>query len=175
MNLGDRAQATQLANLVKGLTGITPPTEAEEAAAKAATEKEAAAAKPAAGANEDPSGPPPQGGGAFFQPEKTKYETDTKTHIPNFISVQGSTYAYGFAHAEYLGMFFLGAFRLAGMKNPAKTSIAVFKLYEDGVKIAYVPMNSADVPAAEPKTGGRRKTRKGSKRRKVRKLTRRRY
>jgi hypothetical protein len=173
MNLGDRAQATKLAEIVKGLTGVTPPTETEEAAAKAATEKEAAAAKPAAGANEDPSAPTQ--GGAFMQPEKTKYEQATKTHIPNFISVQGSTYAYGFAHAEYLGMFFLGAFRLAGMKNPAKTSIAVFKLYDDGVKLGYVPMNPGDVPAKEAQTGGRRKTRKGSKGRKVRKLTRRRY
>jgi len=174
MNLGDKAQATQLADIVKGLTGVTPPTETEEAAAKAAVEKEAAAA---AGANEDPSGPPAQGG-ALFQPEKTKYEQATKTHIPNFISVQGSVYAYGFAHAEYLGMFFLGAFRLAGMKNPAKTSIAVFKLYDDGVKITYVPMNPSDVPAKEAQAGGRRKTRKGSKGRKVRKvrkLTRRRY
>jgi pimeloyl-ACP methyl ester carboxylesterase len=168
MNLGDRAHAAELAEIVKGLTGVTPPTEVEDAAAKAALEKEAAAAPaPAASEPEDPSGPPAQGG-ALFQPEKTKYEQATKTHIPNFISVQGSVYAYGFAHAEYLGMFFLGAFRLAGMKNPAKTSIAVFKLYDDGVKITYVPIQA----------GGRRKTRKGSKGRKVRKgrkLTRRRY
>jgi Lipase (class 3) len=177
MNLGDRAQAAQLSNAVKGLTGVTPPTETEEAAAKAALEKAAAAVKPAAGANEDRSGPP-QEGGAFMQPEKTKYEVATKTHIPNFISVQGSPYAYGFAHAEYLGMFYFGGFRLAGMKNPAKTSIAVFNLYEDGVKITYVPMNPSDVPTKEAQVGGRRKTRKGSKGRKVRKvrkLTQRRY
>jgi len=65
------------------------------------------------------------------------YSKATATHIPNFLSVQGSTYAYGFAHAEYLGMFFLGGFRLAGMLNPASVSDAFFDLCADGVKIQY--------------------------------------
>jgi len=92
------------------------------------------------------------GGGMFSsESEKDKYSRTTKEHIPNFVSVQGSPYAYGFAHAEYLGMFFLGGFRLAGMKNPAASSIAYFELFDDGVKIKYVPKNPTDI-LVEPNT-----------------------
>jgi hypothetical protein len=97
-------------------------------------------------------------GGALFQPEKTKYETDTKTHIPNFVSVQGSVYMYGFAHAEYLGMFFMGGFRLPGMKNPAGKSIAFFELCPSGVRITYQPWKGT--PLA-PASNTRRRVRRG--------------
>jgi len=124
MNLGDRANAAQLNAIVKQLTGETPPPEVPM-----------------------PVEPPSNskvGAGLFKKTQKNIYSEQTKTHIPNFLSVQGSAYAYGFAHAEYLGMFFLGGFRLYGMKNPAAKSIAYFSIYNDGVKITYVPKLSTD-------------------------------
>jgi hypothetical protein len=133
VGLGDRANATKLQELVKRVTGgLVAP--AEEPPAPSPAEL---AIVPAGAPT-----PPVEGsmeGGALFQPEKTKYETDTKTHIPNFVSVQGSVYMYGFAHGEYLGMFFMGGFRLAGMKNPSssETGLAFFTLYPSGVKISY--------------------------------------
>ena len=91
-----------------------------------------------------------QAGG--FGTQKDIYAKATQTHIPNFISVQGSAHSFGFAHGEYLGMFFMGGFRLAGMKNPAAKSDAYFELCSDGVKIQYTG----------GLTGGRRrKTRRG--------------
>lgn len=80
-----------------------------------------------------------EGGGLLDSgKEKSAYSAATKSHLPNFVSVQGSKWAAGFAHAEYLGMFFLGAFRLPGMKNPASNDIAYFKLNDEGVKITYL-------------------------------------
>jgi hypothetical protein len=44
-----------------------------------------------------------------------------------------------FAHGEYLGMFFAGVLRLAGMKNPANgNNVAYFSLFPSGVTINYV-------------------------------------
>ena len=87
---------------------------------------------PAAG---DPKELEQDGGGGA---EKQIYEAATLKRIPNFVSVEGSAYAYAFAHAEYLGMFFFGGFRLPGMKNPAKDKMAYFEFYNDGVKINYL-------------------------------------
>jgi hypothetical protein len=99
---------------------------------------------------------------ADFGKYKAEYATQTKNHLPNFVSVQGSKYAAGFAHAEYLGMFFLGGFRLPGMKNPASTSLAYFLLNDAGVKITYLPTQDRAVPGQEG--GRRRKTHKGKHR-----------
>jgi hypothetical protein len=123
MNLGDRANAAQLNAIVKQLTGETPPPEVSMPVEQTNSKV---------------------GAGLFKKTQKNIYSEQTKTHIPNFLSVQGSVYAYGFAHAEYLGMFFLGGFRLYGMKNPAAKSIAYFSIYNDGVKITYVPKLSTD-------------------------------
>jgi len=113
---------------------------------------------------EDPS---LQKGGLGFTEAKRIYDKQTMEHLPNFISVSGSNYAFGFAHAEYLGMFFLGGFRSPGMKNPANknTGTAYFALGNDGVKFEYVTT-----------TGGRRKTLKGRRKniRKNKKYSRRR-
>lgn len=80
--------------------------------------------------------------------EKGLYEKATKTHMPNFVSIRGTSKLLGaFAHAEYLGMFFYGGFRKLGMKNPGKTATAYFPLTKAGVKIEYVPF--------EKKGGGR--------------------
>jgi len=76
-------------------------------------------------------------GGASSK-EKAIYELATVERIPNFVSVRGSMYASGFAHAEYLGMFFLGGFRTFGMKNPASMNkFAYFELFPNGVTINY--------------------------------------
>lgn len=149
--LGDIANAAQLDQIVKGLTGVQPPPEPSiESAAAVAGQS---------------------GGGLLVAtPEKDKYNIATKTHIPNFLSIQGSAHSYAFAHAEYLGMFYIGGFRLLGMKNPAAKSIAYFSIYNDGVKIEYVPKDPTDV-AVEPMVGGRRKTR-GRKNRKSKKTRR---
>jgi hypothetical protein len=150
VGLGDRAKASALQAIVKGLTGVEAPV--EEAPAPSSAEL----AVVPAGASAPPEGP--MEGGALFQPEKTIYETNTKTHIPNFVSVQGSAYMYGFAHAEYLGMFFMGGFRLPGMKNPAGKSIAFFDLCPSGVKITYQPWKGT--PMA-PGSNTRRRVRRG--------------
>ena len=133
VGLGDHANASKLQAIVKGLTGVVAPMIEE----KVPTEEELAVTPPPS-LNEDPQ--PPMTGGAFGQEHKTIYEQQTKNNIPNFVSVQGSVYAYGFAHGEYLGMFFMGGFRLAGMKNPSssETGLALFTLYPSGVKISYV-------------------------------------
>jgi hypothetical protein len=78
--------------------------------------------------------------------EKSIYNDLNKTHMSNFISHRGSVYAYGFAHAEYLGMFFFGGFRLYGMKNPApKGRVAHFSLCNSGVKIEYLDQKAEPV------------------------------
>jgi hypothetical protein len=105
-----------------------------------------------------------EGGGlADIGKYKAIYATETKQHLPNFISVLGSKYAFGFAHAEYLGMFFLGGFRLAGMKNPASTSLAYFYLNNAGVKITYLPTQDRAEPGQEG--AGRRRTQRRRKHR----------
>jgi hypothetical protein len=82
--------------------------------------------------------------------EKSIYSELNKTHMSNFISHRGSVYAYGFAHAEYLGMFFFGGFRLYGMKNPApKGRVAHFSLCNSGVKIEYLDQKADPVWPAE--------------------------
>jgi hypothetical protein len=113
------------------------------------------------------------GGGA----DKALYEKNTMMRVPNFVSVQGSVYAYAFAHAEYLGMFFFGGFRLPGMKNPASKNVAYFDLTSTGVKVQYtavgvgagrpanfsknveVPVNPGnnEDPGAPAPVGGRRR------------------
>jgi len=91
-----------------------------------------------------------EGGGLFDAGRyKAEYDRQTKMHIPNFVSVLGSKYAFGFAHAEYLGLFFLGGFRLYGMKNPASTSLAYFYLNDKGVKINYFPTTDRPEPGQE--------------------------
>ena len=147
IGLGDHKNATALQAIVKSLTGVDTPV--EEVPPPSSTDLAVASAAPS---------DLPMEGGALFQPEKTKYETDTKTHIPNFVSVQGSAYAYGFAHAEYLGMFFMGGFRMPGMKNPAATSLAFFELCPSGVRITYQPWKGAPLT---PGSNTRRRKRHG--------------
>jgi hypothetical protein len=121
--LGDRAKAAELNALVTSITSVTDiPAEVEAKAPEGTVQQ-----------SSDPEALQ-QGGGA----DKQIYEQATLKRIPNFVSVQGSAYAYGFAHAEYLGMFFMGGFRLYGMKNPAKDKQAVFGFYEDGIKTTYI-------------------------------------
>lgn len=80
-----------------------------------------------------------QQGGLFgFGEEKTKYESITKQRFPTLVSIAGSKWAIGFPHGEYLGMFFMGALRLAGRKNPGfGTYTAMFSLTPLGVVIQY--------------------------------------
>lgn len=136
IGLGDLAKAGQLKALVTGITQVaTVPDDVVGLPVELADAKVTANS---------------QAGG--FGTQKDIYAKATQTHIPNFISVQGSAHSFGFAHGEYLGMFFMGGFRLAGMKNPAAKSDAYFELCSDGVKIQYTG----------GLTGGRRrKTRRG--------------
>lgn len=85
------------------------------------------------------------GGGFFSGPQKADYAIATKTQMPNVVGVRGSFPA--FPHGEYLGVFFLGALRLPGRKNPARQSIAWIELLASGVRITY-----------RPRLGGRRRT-----------------
>ena len=87
-----------------------------------------------------------QVGGVFgMGPEKSKYEQATKMHMPNKIVVPAyNKLVQVFAHAEYLGMTFLGALRLAGMKNPGfksadgKANTFLADLFNDGINFTYV-------------------------------------
>jgi len=128
VNLGDRAKSSELKSIVSKLTGesVIP----DEIPVVAQDIKEAPT---------DPTAL--QEGGLFgfgAKSQKSIYSDETKKHIPNFLSVSGSIYAAAFAHGEYLGMFFMGGFRLPGMKNPgAGTSTAYFELFPNGVGIKY--------------------------------------
>lgn len=124
LELGDRKQKEALKQKVVQITSLQQVPDEQDPKA------------PNVKVTQDPQ--PQEGGG----PDKALYEATTLKRIPNFVSVQGSAYAYGFAHAEYLGMFFFGGFRLLGMKNPAsKNRIASFDLCPDGVKVQYTTMN----------------------------------
>jgi len=165
IGLGDRAMAAALKQTVAGLTRLgatTIPDQGDVVMPKDLAIKVAVVAD----ADEDPTAPGMVGGFGLTAAKRT-YDAATKIHIPNFVSVQGSVYAYGFAHGEYLGMFFMGGFRLVGMKNPALKSIAYFALGEDGVKIQYMPKVAGDTEVVADPTalavGGTR--RRGSGRR----------
>lgn len=84
--------------------------------------------------------------------EKNKYEIETKTHMPNKISIPAYTpQGNGFAHAEYFDMTWLGAFRLIGMKNPGfNGNTFVADIYTDGINFKYVPADNSEVVAEEP-------------------------
>ena len=142
MNLGDMSQRAALGKIVADITQVTS---VPEDATKLPSELEGVTVKEG----------PQEGGSAA----KDVYSKATQTHIPNFLSVQGSTYAYGFAHAEYLGMFFLGGFRLAGMLNPASVSDAFFDLCADGVKIQYKAATTGGGRTRRVR-GGKRSTRR---------------
>ena len=162
IGLGDRAESAALKEIVTNLTNVTDQSTTE-------SDPVAPVVKLPKNIVESETTNSSQGGGGK---NKAIYEADTLKRIPNFISVRGSSYAYGFAHAEYLGMFFFGGFRLPGMKNPASNNVAVFDLCTDGIKIHYVDsvhvsknieaLNTL-AKASEPQAGGTRKRRKFSK------------
>ena len=136
IGLGDIKQRDKLASLVKGITQVTEVPADVTSMPTELTDVQL---------SQD------QSGGALGT-QKSIYEKATADRIPNFVSVQGSSYMYGFAHGEYLGMFFLGGFRLAGMKNPSNAAPAYFELCADGMKISYDGM-----------AGGRRMSRSRQK------------
>lgn len=164
LELGDWKNSKELDAIVKQLTNLVPPPNKDPAA----TVKE--------------SDPEPLTGG--FGEQKAIYSAATKNHIPDFLSVAGSNWAAGFAHAEYLGMFFAGGFRMPGMKNPAvKDYVAYFELCDSGVRLGYKPVGAepnfpkelAKLPADEsgdenPTKGGGTRRRKNRKYRKTRRL-----
>jgi hypothetical protein len=83
------------------------------------------------------------------------------------VSVVGSNYAIAFPHAEYLGMFFAGAMRTLGRKNPVPTgdlkNVAKFYLTPEGVAIRYVEVR----PSISSGGRRRRQTRKFKKQRRT--------
>ena len=159
LELGDWKNSKDLDIIVKSLTGVVPPPNQD----------------PAQVIEEDPK---PLVGGLGKQ--KNIYIAATKNHIPDFVSVAGSNWSYGFAHAEYLGMFFAGGFRLPGMKNPGfGNRVAYFELCNSGIKLNYKntgaepswPVELAKLPADEtgvedPQKVGGRKTRRNRKNKK---------
>jgi hypothetical protein len=132
MELGNISKRKNLNAIVSQLTG------ASESQIAALTETPIEQAQPLASGESVQS---QRGGLLGFGEEKNKYEELTKKHIPTFVSVVGSTWAIGFPHAEYLGMFFAGAMRTVGRKNPVPSgdtrNIATFTLTPDGVNIQY--------------------------------------
>lgn len=124
ISLGDWKNSGKLNELVKGIIGIEPPVNKDPAA-----EVEA---QP-----EDPGVVQSQAAG--FREQKKLYAAATQNHVPDFVSIAGSNYAMGFAHMEYLGMFFAGGARLLGMKNPGYGNrSAYFNLTTTGVQLTYV-------------------------------------
>jgi len=88
--------------------------------------------------------------------EKRQYEIATITHMPNRVVIPAKTkIVQAFTHAEYYDMTYLGAFRLAGMKNPGikasdgKYYTFVADLFSTGVKFNYVP-TVATIVATDP-------------------------
>lgn len=124
MNLGDSA----LEYIVYVLIGIKPPPPKKDIVAEAGiTTTENSLQKGGLSLTN-----------TMFGKQKTIYSSATQKHIPDFVSVAGSTYAWGFAHMEYLGMFFAGVPRLPGMKNPGYGNrTAVFTMNPSGIKLAY--------------------------------------
>jgi hypothetical protein len=155
VGLGDRAQAAALKQTVAAITNV-PAASIPEQGDVVMPKEFAKNIAVVPDADENPTAPTV--GGFGFTKAKREYDNLTKTHVPNFVSVQGSAYAYGFAHGEYLGMFFLGGFRLPGMKNPAANGIAYFALGEDGVKTQYLPKAGGRGRATRRVVGGRRRT-----------------
>lgn len=77
--------------------------------------------------------------------EKGIYEEATKKHMPTLVKVPAiNKLSQGFAHGEYLQIGWLGAFRLAGMKNPGFRgsdgvyNIFVADMFNDGIRFKYV-------------------------------------
>jgi hypothetical protein len=129
MSLGDWKNSGKLNELVKGVTGVEPPPNKD----------------PAAEVEAQPEDPGAVQAGGFGGEQKKLYAAATQNHIPDFVSVAGSTYAMGFAHAEYLGMFFAGGARLLGMKNPGYNNrTAYFNLTPTGVQLTYVEYKKVD-------------------------------
>ena len=172
MKLGDRTESGKLDLIVAGLTGI------DLGKVKLAEVEESKMVNTIV---KMPNSQQTQTGGLLgIGQEKGKYDELTKKRIPNFVSVRGSLSAAAFAHAEYLGMFFFGAFRLPGMKNPSGgDQTAVFTLHTDGVKINYTnfkPVTSVQSNTITTMNPNRLRTRKNrSKRNHKNRKSRRRY
>jgi hypothetical protein len=86
------------------------------------------------------------GGWSPFSEEKSIYSKETQTHIPNLVSIRGHSSAFGFPHAEYLGMGFAGGLRLPGLINPVPHKYpkhAYFDLYANGVSLQYIEVPTA--------------------------------
>jgi len=89
--------------------------------------------------------------------EKTKYESDTKIHMPTKVLLPAKNpIMQAFAHGEYIDMLWLTAFRLYGMKNPGfKGSDGSFNtfvadLFEDGIRFQYETGEPVEEIAEEP-------------------------
>jgi len=147
MTLNEKSSVEILQRIVKKLTGVLSEPEGSIPAPKDLTVSNSTV----------PSSELVQVGGAL-KSQKEIYKVNTKQHIPNFISVRGAASAYSFAHSEYLGMIFRGAYRGRGRKNPAKRSIAYFELCSSGVRIRYEPWTG--VTNATPKTRRHRPSKK---------------
>jgi hypothetical protein len=76
--------------------------------------------------------------------QKSIYSKITLNRMPNFVSVAGSSIAWEFAHAEYMGMTFYGCFRLLGMKNPSIKDTAYFSINNSGVNVTYITQKGGD-------------------------------
>lgn len=156
---GTEPNKEDVRKMAKEITSLEPPSVEEEEKEDNTIMKQLKGLFGLGGTKEktvstDTTGPSAaQSGGVLgLGKEKGLYEKATKTHMPNFVSIRGTSKPLGaFAHAEYLGMFFYGGFRLPGMKNPGKTATAYFTLTKAGVKIEYVPFQ---------KQGGGRRTRR---------------
>ena len=126
MELGDWKNSAELSAIVKGLTGLETPQNKDPVLEAKAAEDLGPVASPKT----------TQAGG--YGEQKAIYSKATSNHIPDYISIAGSSYATGFAHAEYLGMFFAGGFRLPGMKNPGYDKrTAYFALCNSGVRLSF--------------------------------------
>lgn len=93
-----------------------------------------------------------KGGVLGLGAEKGKYEIETKTHMPNKISVPAYTLAGNtFAHAEYLDITWVNPFRIIGMKNPGFNGFTFMaELFDDGITFKYVSADATEQAIADP-------------------------
>jgi hypothetical protein len=92
-----------------------------------------------------------KGGGFFTGSEKTKYDDQTKLHMPTKLMIYATDpKSQTFPHAEYWGMTYFGGIRMAGMKNPGyKGNTFVGRVYPTCISYAYESSNPTDVPTPD--------------------------
>jgi hypothetical protein len=92
-----------------------------------------------------------KGGGFFTGSEKTKYDDQTKLHMPTKLMIYATApKSQVFPHADYWGMTYFGGIRMPGMKNSGyKGNTFVGRVYLTCISYSYEAANPTDVPTPD--------------------------